>query len=409
MARQIRSPRPVVLILGASIVSGLTGYIVTALVAARLGPAGYATFAVFWSTLYVVVGAFGGVQQEVTRATSGEHPRNSPDRPARILVFAVVLAIAILALIAGTGPLWYGIVFTSAGTFLTLPLAIGAAAYVLVASLAGVLYGVRLWYPLAALIVIDGVLRLVGVVVVLSFTHDPVPIAWAVALPFPAAVLLIAPLVARHVSRASPDLGYRALSWNVARTIVAATATAGLISGFPFLLRVTSPGVPGAVIGPIILALTLTRAPIVIPLLALQSYLIVDFGGPGHRVARRALTIQGLVLAASIILAALAALIGPWILGGLFGRAFVVGPLLVFGLVASSGLVAAMCVSGPAALALSRHGVYVGGWILALLVTIAVLLLPVPVETRVVLALTLGPASGLVFHQLALRGVGRSG
>lgn len=405
VARGIRAPRPVVLILGASVVSGLTGYFVTALVAGRLGPGGYASFAVFWSTLYVVVGAFGGVQQEVTRATSEKQPSALSERPARILVFGVVLAGAIVASISLTGPLWGGFVFTGMATSLTLPLAVGAASYVFVACLAGVLYGEKLWYPLAALIVIDGGLRLIGVLVALSITRDPVAIAWAVALPFPVAVLSIAPAVASRIRKARVDVGYRALSWNVLRTVVAATATASLISGFPFLLRVTSPGIPGAVIGPIILALTLTRAPIVIPLLSLQSYLIVDFGGRGHRVARRALTIEGLVLAASVVLASVAALIGPWILTGVFGRNFIVGPLPVFGLVASSGLVAAMCVSGPAALAVSRHGIYVGGWTLAMIVTIGVLLLPALIDTRVILALTLGPAAGLLLHQLALRGV----
>lgn len=396
-----RAPNPAVLILGASIVSGATGYLITAILPARLGVVDYAAFAVFWSALFILTGSFGGVQQEYTRATSERVP-GVPRTGARPAVFALVVAAGLFALLAATTPLWSPIVLPGAAP-LAWPLALGAACYVLVAALSGSLYGIRLWYPLVALIAVDGLLRLAGVLLVLLLGGGLPELGWAVAAPFPLAIAIVLPFIARRMATGLHlDVGYRALSWNVARTVLAAAATATLISGFPLLLRITSPDAPGAEIGPLILALTLTRAPIVIPLLSLQSYLVVHFGDGAESLARRALTLIGLVVAGALVLAGLAAWIGPGILLALFGSGFVVGPGVLFALVASSGLVAALCVSGPAVLARSQHGVYVGGWLVASLVTIGLLLVPLPLEGKTLLALLGGPLVGLAVHLVAL-------
>ena len=396
---------PVVLILGSSVISGVTGYLVTAIVAAALGPVGYATFAVYWSALFFVVGAFGGVQQEVTRASSGSVERVSRPSGARVSVFALVLAVALFVALAATGPLWTAALFPSDSLELLWPLAVGAASYVLVASLCGSLYGVRLWYPLALLIIIDGVLRLAGVLIVLTLWEQPAAIAWAVVAPFPLAVVIVLPMVAHKLgSRLHMDVGYRQLSWNVARTVLAAAATASLVSGFPVLLKLTSPGTSAAVIGPLILAFMLTRAPIVIPLLALQSYLIVHFTDRVDLLARRVLRLEVLVVASSLALAIIAAWAGPGILRVLFGDGFVIDSGMLFVLVASSGLVAALCVSGPAALARSAHGLFAAGWVAAAVATMGLLFVPFDLDARVTLALTGGPVVGLVVHLVALAG-----
>ena len=389
---------PAVLILAASVVSGATGYLVTSIVAASVGAAAYAGFAVFWSALFILTGAFGGLQQEYTRA-SGPRQSQGGARPA---VFALSVAASLFAVLAATSPLWNPVVLPGAAS-LVWPLALGAASYVLVAALAGVLYGVRGWYPLVALIALDGLLRLAGVLLVLALGGGVAELAWAVALPFPLAIAIVLPFIARGlVGQVQLDVGYRALGWNTARTVLAAAGTATLISGFPLLLRITSPDAPDAALGSLVLALTLTRAPIVIPLLSLQSYLVVHFGDHVEAVGRRALRLVGAVLAGALLLAGLAAWIGPGILVALFGADFFVEPWVLFALVASSGLVAALCVSGPAVLSRAQHGVYVGGWIAASLVTIALLLLPLPLEGRTTLALVGGPLVGLAVHLIAL-------
>jgi O-antigen/teichoic acid export membrane protein len=139
--------------------------------------------------------------------------------------------------------------------------------------------------------------------------------------------------------------------------------------------------------------------------MSLQSLLIVQFTDNRDTVLRRALRLVVLVLAGSLALAALAALIGPAILVALFGHDYAIAPAVVFVLVASSGLIASLCVSGPALLSLSRHGLYVAGWALASLATILLLLIPLPLDLRVSVALVGGPLLGLALHLTGLRPV----
>jgi O-antigen/teichoic acid export membrane protein len=406
LARRIN---PGVLILVASVVTGAAGYVVQILVAKVLGPVDYAPFAFFWSALYIVVGALGGVQQEVTRAASATArpglPSQADRRNGRVVVFTLTIASIVFVVLSATSPLWAPLVFGPATGYLAWPLIVGAVSYVLVAGLSGALYGVKWWYPLVALIAVDGVLRLVGVLLALALSPSLAALAWAVAAPFPLAVIIVFPIVARKL-RPSLDAGYAQLGRNVARTVVAAAATSALISGFPALLNATSTSVPVAVLGSLTFALTLTRAPIVIPLLALQSYLIVHFGSTETSLTRRVLRLEALAVTGAVVLGGLAALIGPTVLAFIRDD-FVVSSWMFFVIVASSGLIAAMNISGPAALARSAHTAYTLGWVAASVVTIAMLLLPVEFDLRVSLALLVGPLLGCVVHLVGLHLAGR--
>ena len=68
-----------------------------------------------------------------------------------------------------------------------------------------------------------------------------------------------------------------------AHSVAAAGASAILVMGFPVLLKVTS-GQLGAAGGVIILAVTMTRAPLLVPMTAMQGNLIAYF--VDHRSAR---------------------------------------------------------------------------------------------------------------------------
>ena len=393
---------PAVLVLGASVLSGAAGYVVTTIVAARLGPAGYAGFAVFWSSLYLVVGAFGGVQQEATRASTSAELTGGMGG-ARLGAFGAIAAAALFAILLGTAPAWSGPVFTESGFALAAPLAVGAASYVLVATVCGGLYGIRRWGWLAVLIAGDGILRLIGVGAVLLFGGSVVPLAWAVALPFPVTLALVVPFLARDLRRAlRSDVGFGRLARNVLRTVVAAAAMATLISGFPLLVSVTSPEAPAAVLGTLILAFTLARAPIVVPLMALQSYLIVKFAEPEWPRVRRLLQLGATVLIAGIVLGAAAAAFGVPLLELLFGTQAQVASAGLFWIVGSAGLVAALCITGPALLAESRLGLYAVGWAVSALGAVTVLVLPFDLTARLALALIVGPVLGLAVHGLGL-------
>lgn len=392
---------PVALILGASVVSGATGYIVTAAVARALGADGYAGFAAFWSALFLVVGALGGIQQEVTRASSPAIEKNSGGSPlaqftaaSALLVFVLLSAIALPAAL---------VILPASPIAAALCFAGGAAGYTLVAVLCGALYGLRAWKFLAVLIALDGIIRLAAVAAVLLIWPALELLFVAVALPFPLAVALVLPFVGRRYRGAlALDAGTRALSWNVVRTVLAGVGTAAMVSGLPLIIVATSGDIRSAALGPLVLALTLLRAPIVIPLMALQSFLVVRFGELGTRQLRPVLTLGAVVLGGSVALAVLVWWLGPGSLVLFFGPEFLLDGQMLFWLVLSSGLLACMCVTGPALLALGRHSALTVGWIAAAFVTVAIMLLSFPLEVRLISALVVGPVVGLMIHFLIL-------
>jgi O-antigen/teichoic acid export membrane protein len=385
------------LLLLATVVAGVAAYVVTVLVPAVVGLANYAFFAVFWSSIYLLVGALSGIQQEVTRAT---RPIGAEATPAhRASKFAFVAASVVVVAIVATAPLWVRAVFPTEGWLLVWPLALGAGSYVLVAVLAGSLYGISRWVPLAGLIVADALLRLIALGVVLLFTKNLVALAWAVAVPFPAAIALLWPFIRRSiVGRSELDVGYRAISWNVLRTVLAAASTAAMVSGFPLLLGLASAGQPKAIVGMYILTITLSRAPLIVVAMSLQSFFTVTFRDSVGTFWVVFLRLQAAILAGGLVLAALGWIIGPDVFAFLFPRDPQPDGWFIAVLVLSSALMASLCVTAPAVLARSQHLVYSLGWFAAAVATIVALMLPLDFTARTVTALFVGPAVGLVVH-----------
>jgi len=385
-------------ILIATGIAGVASYAVTILIPNQIGLAEYAIFAVFWSTLYFVVGALGGIQQEVTRATRPVSARSYP-QPTRARRFGIIAGVLAFAAIVGTAPLWVGAVFPAQGWSLVWPLAVGAASFVMIAVLAGSLYGVAAWIPLALMIALDAVLRLVALSITLAVTHDIVALAWATAAPFPVTLLVLWPFIRPYiVGRSQLDVRYGALTWNVASTIVASSATAMMVSGFPLLLGLTSHSEPPAILGMFIVTITLTRAPLIVVALSLQSYLVVHFRDEVAHFWRYLLRLLGLLVAGGALLAVAGALLGPAVYHLLFPHKLQPDAAFFAILVSSSALVAALCITAPAILARSKHSVYSAGWIVAALATIGALLLPLDFATRTIAALVAGPILGLVVH-----------
>ncbi|MEB0259929.1 hypothetical protein QN346_21110, partial [Undibacterium sp. 5I1] len=74
---------------------------------------------------------------------------------------------------------------------LVVQIALGAGGNAVVATISGVLAGAGLWRQLAAIIAIDGVLRILSVGVVLGAGGDTASLAWAVILPYPISLGLV--------------------------------------------------------------------------------------------------------------------------------------------------------------------------------------------------------------------------
>jgi O-antigen/teichoic acid export membrane protein len=399
--KKLGGPGSPLWVLVATAVAGVAGFVITILINRQLGPAAYLPFAIFWAALYLVVGGLSGIQQEVTRATRpiGDGVRTH----AKARNFALAAGALVFIVVLVSSPVWTAAVFPGGGWWLVLPLAVGTASYVLVATLSGSLYGVSQWSAIALMVGVDGVLRLVLVVLGLFATTDVVVLAWLVVLPFPVTLAIVWPLVRRRfVGSSDLDVGYRDLTWNVLRTVLASVSTAVLVSGFPVILGLASKGVPAAVVGEFTFVLTLTRAPLIVTVMALQGFLVVRFRDHPALWLRFFAAVQGVIVAGALVLGVLGWLLGPWVFG-LVSRPLVSidGPTIVL-IVVSSAFVGALTVSGAAVLARGDHFAYSAGWVAAAITTVAIIALPVDFATRVEAALLAGPLVGLAVHAVWL-------
>ena len=158
----------------------------------------------------------------------------------------------------------------------------------------------------------------------------------------------------------------------------------------------------GAVVVLVIVALMLTRAPILVPLQRFQSALIVRFvdnaDRPGHGIGAPVALVAGIGAAGAVA----AWLIGPWIMRLLFAPAMQVpGPILGV-LTLGAAATGMLMITGTTTLAAGRHSRYVVGWVTATAVAFACLPLPLPVATTVCIALIVGPAAGIAVHAPAI-------
>lgn len=395
-----RPRRSLLLVLIATAVSAASSFVILLVVAPALGPAGYASFSVYWGALFMVVGILFGVQQESTRAVShGGEPFSESGGSSSLLRFAGVLGAAVLVLVVTTGLIWAGPLFGSSNADWAYPLAIAVASYVGVAALNGILAGSGQWGGFAAVPLIDGLLRLILVAIALWTGGDGTALAWAVAIPFPVSLVVIASArwaAVRSYSRVRES--YRALASNASRTMVASTANAVLVNGFPVILSLLAGG-DRAALGAVVLALTLTRAPILVPLTALQSMLIARFSAAPEKAPRLMVTVLIGLCVFTPAVGVVAGLWGESLLVELFGGGFAIEGALLTWLVIASGCLGVLTVTGARALAAGRHTAFATGWVLACVLAVAaVALTPGGIGFRTVVGLIVGPLIGAAWH-----------
>ncbi|CFE43449.1 Conserved membrane protein of uncharacterised function [Mycobacterium tuberculosis] len=213
--------------------------------------------------------------------------------------------------------------------------------------------------------------------------------------------MLMASPTARSAASLLTPGGIATFVRGAAHSITAAGASAILVMGFPVLLKVTSDQL-GAKGGAVILAVTLTRAPLLVPLSAMQGNLIAHF--VDRRTQRlRALIAPALVVGGIGAVGMLAAgLTGPWLLRVGFGPDYQTGGALLAWLTAAAVAIAMLTLTGAAAVAAALHRAYLLGWVSATVASTLLLLLPMPLETRTVIALLFGPTVGIAIHVAAL-------
>ncbi|MGA8330783.1 MAG: hypothetical protein WB777_15995, partial [Mycobacterium sp.] len=316
----------------ATAVTAVCGYAVVYLAARDLAPAGFSVFAVFWGAFGLVTGAANGLLQETTREVrSAGYAEVLPGRRTHPLRVAAMVGLAAALLIAGSSPLWSGPVFTEARWLSVGLLSVGLAGFCLHATLLGMLAGTSRWTQYGALMVTDAVIRVAVSVATVVIGWNVVGFLWAtVAGALAWLIMIVASPTTRAAARLLTPGGTATFLRGAAHSITAAGASAILVMGFPVLLKVTSDQL-GAQGGVVILAVTLTRAPLLVPLTAMQGNLIAHFVDERTRRLRALITPMVLVAAVGAVGVLAAGLVGPWLLRAGFGPDYhVAGALLAW-------------------------------------------------------------------------------
>lgn len=407
----------------AAIVVAVAGYVAQFLAARWLGPAEYTRFAVFWAVMFMVVGCLSGVAQEVIRVSrlaklrvdAGLAPSPADSSTPRIGVVAVGIGGSASIIVLLTGPLWglatFGPDWAVAVALLSL------AGFIVSGSLVagGMVAGMARWRTYSLLVVMEGVARLL--LFVLAAVFIPTVLGFSIAatlafLPGVLVVLLWGPL-RRESFAIRSDSGSSETTTRILRAMAATLLSSILVIGWPAMLSAAANlnprGSDDVSLGVLILLVTLTRAPLMVPLTSFQNALVARFTGLDLIGRRRWVGIGvGVIVVGSAVLAALAALLGPPLLPLIFGSQYQADATLFGALTAATAGLGIITLTGVASITAARHNLYLLGWGVAITVTILTLFFaPLPFEGATVLALIIGPLSGAAVQLGALRAPGK--
>jgi O-antigen/teichoic acid export membrane protein len=394
----------------ATAATALCGYLVLYLAARDLDPAGFSVFGVFWGAFGLVTGAANGLLQETTREVrSAAYVAGTPGPQTHPLRVAAVIGVVAALVIAGSAPLWAGHVFVEARWTSVVLLSVGLAGFCMHATLLGMLAGAGRWTQYGSLMVTDAGMRVTVAAATFAMSWGLVGYLWATVC---GAVAWLVMLVASPTARAAAQLvaygDTATFLRGAAHAVAAAGASAILVMGFPVLLKATS-GDLGSTGGVVILAVTLTRAPLLVPLTAMQGNLIAHFVDQSTERMRALVGPAAVVLGLGAVGVVTAGLAGPWLLRVGFGADYRADGALLAWLTAAAVSIALLTLTGAATVAAAMHRAYSLGWIGATVVSTLLLLLPLQLETRTVVALLCGPLVGIAVHTAALSMVRQTG
>lgn len=396
-----RTGRSALVVGAAAAVAALSGILFLAISARSLSTEHNTAFLTYWAALFAVFAVLSGIQNEMTRAVRADRglqrevPRATSPLTAGLLVGAGAAIVVMLLF-----PLWQA-VFVGIGGALVPMLLVAAAAFLYAGHVAtvGTLAGLGRWNGFAGLSAGESLVRL-------ALAAGAALLGWgfigfeAAAAAGTATWLVVTTLLPRWrvLWGIRIQLRLGALLKRVANAMAAAGATALLVTGFPLLMSLTTDPAAYALAAPLIVAVSVTRAPLLIPVTAFQSMVIASFVAHPERARSSLLKLVGAVVAVAVVGGALAALVGPWLMRLVFGPAYGNSPLVLAMLVVAAAFLALLVLGGSVALALDAHTVNTVGWYLALAVSVAIMLSPADLATRTILALSIGPLVGSAFH-----------
>ena len=384
----------------ATFFAALSGFVVVLISARILGAENAADFMAYWGMFFAFAGFIDGLMQETTRAvaTSAQKSKKvmhaaSPWKIGTLI--AVILGIITLA----TSPLWLIYLLSSDHSLAVTMLAIGVVSYTYQSILSGTLSGLGLWHHYAGLVALDSGIRLI--LTLCAWTTQwglPFFLFVTVSGALSWAIVFITSKSAKRAFVTYADVPSSEFIRRAFVAMLASGATAILITGFSPAVKILGGSTATTTLGGIIMAVTLTRAPLLVPLQRFQSTLIVYFVEHKNEIFKAALKPIFITILIGLVGTLPAFFIGPWFLDVFFGPDFEVPGIILSVLTFASAFSGALIITSAAVLASELHRLYVAGWVSAAIIAFSSLLLPLPLETCVCIALLLGPMSGCVIQ-----------
>lgn len=403
-----RVGRNVLLVGVAALVAAASTYVIYLIAARTLSVEQNTQLLTQLATLFLFYGIVAAVATEFTRSVATAVQTNIAEGPP---AFAVTLALAGIAGVAFVmSSRWWS---HSPGTAVSQPvmllMAAGVVGYTAHVGLYGVLAGVGRWPSMSLLVGTEGLARVIfAVLATIAGASVAGYLGSVVAAAFIWAVFVTGSRAIRQATRSRLDSPLRVQAPRFAAAFIAQSCSVALTVSFPILLAWTTPAAEYLSSAPLLLAISLTRAPLMIPLNAYQSMILEYFVRERHRVGRGLAVLAGGVLGAGVVGAALAWLIGPPLLVWLLSPAYHVDGAMLAVLTISGAGLALVTVTGAVTQAFAMHPWFAAGWVIALAVSLGLLLLPGEVYTRTGWALAIGPVAGCLVHMVAILKAGKA-
>ena len=420
-------------LLGSSLLAAVSTLVVTMIAQRALNGSELTEFLLFWAALFTVTGIITGIQPEITRAVGTARTRAVADRAlanraasgrtasaegsapqgARVVTVTAALGAIAGALVLVSSPLWAGHQIPHSAAVGVTVMAVGVFLYALQATMSGVTAGEDRWYLFAAVGGLESAGRLILMLAAALMIPSLAGLEVATVVPMGLWLILAFVTVSgRRLWVARADVPARRLSANILWSFLSSAAAAVLMMGFPNVLKASGAAESEPVVlGTLILAISITRSPIMIPLQAFQGVAVSAFLKQRHRPVAAFVKPAAAVVAVGAVGALAAYLVGPLLFRLIYPLAAGAEPayeaaasgITLGALVFASALLALMTLSGNMALAVNQHRIYLAGWVVAAAVTLSLaFLVPAPLVPRAIVALAVGPVCGFVVHMVGV-------
>lgn len=420
-------------LLGSSLLAAVSTLVVTMIAQRALNGSELTEFLLFWAALFTVTGIITGIQPEITRAVGTARTRAVADRAlanraasggaasaegsapqgARVVTVTAALGAIAGALVLVSSPLWAGHQIPHSAAVGVTVMAVGVFLYALQATMSGVTAGEDRWYLFAAVGGLESAGRLILMLAAALMIPSLAGLEVATVVPMGLWLILAFVTVSgRRLWVARADVPARRLSLNILWSFLSSAAAAVLMMGFPNVLKASGAAESEPVVlGTLILAISITRSPIMIPLQAFQGVAVSAFLKQRHRPVAAFVKPAAAVVAVGAVGALAAYLVGPLLFRLIYPPAAgaesayeaAASGLSLGALVFASALLALMTLSGNMALAVNQHRIYLAGWVVAAAVTLSLaFLVPAPLVPRAIVALAVGPVCGFVVHMVGV-------